>query len=248
LASSQRDLAEDSPARRNSSSGFPALVEQPRRLALADDVYEKLKSLVMNLQVAPGSKINMDALARELDVSITPIRESLSRLESDGLVVKMPMRGYVATPVMSAREFEDLYTLRLLLEPWAAGQAAARATPADIETLVAVLRSCPPVPEMSRYEGYRAFANHDARFHEAIHELAGNAMITAALQRTHAHIHLFRLNYERKSGAESVSEHQAIFDAISSGDTERAEQAMTLHLTRARDRLRRTFGRQDGQS
>lgn len=247
MARSRREPAGDGRSLRNSRSGFPALVEPPRRLALVDDVYEKLKSLIMDLQVAPGSKINMDALARQLNVSITPIRESLSRLESDGLVVKESMRGYIATPVLSAMELEDLYVLRMLLEPWTAEQAAARAIRGDIDALALVLQSCPPVPELTHYEGYRAFANHDARFHEAIHKLAGNEVVSAALQRTHAHLHLFRLNYERESGAESVAEHHLIFEAINDGDQVQARKAMMLHLTRARDRLRPVFQRQDGE-
>jgi DNA-binding GntR family transcriptional regulator len=247
LVENQSAGSRDGSLRKVVGSGFPTLVEQPKRLVLGDDVYEKLKSLIMDLQVAPGSKFNMDALARQLDVSITPIRESLSRLESDGLVVKLPMRGYIATPILSASEVEDLYVLRQQLEPWAAGRSVENASDSDIEALAAELKSCPPVPSIGNYEGYRAFANHDARFHEMIHEIAGNEMITAALQRTHAHLHLFRLNYERKSGAESVAEHQAIFDAVTSRNSADAEKAMAIHLVRARDRFRLAFAEKDGR-
>jgi DNA-binding GntR family transcriptional regulator len=223
------------------NSGFPSTLELPRRLALTEDVYEKLKSLIMDLQVQPGSRINMDALARQLGVSITPIRESLSRLESDGLVVKLSMRGYAATPVLTRQEFEDLYALRLLLEPWAACEAATRATSNEIEALEAEHRSASPVPEFRSYQLYRSFASHDVRLHEMILEIAGNEMVASAVARSHPHLHLFRLDYVRKGGAESVAEHQTIFDAIKRGDGTGASDAMAVHLRMARDRFRAAF-------
>src|SRR5262245_57795215 len=102
----------DSPAR-------PA----PRQI-LTDNVYEAIKALVMDHAIAPGARVNIDALARQLQVSQTPLREALARLESDGLVTKEPLRGYSAAPLMSWKQLDDLYGFRLLVEPWAAGSAA----------------------------------------------------------------------------------------------------------------------------
>ncbi|MDQ1690891.1 MAG: hypothetical protein QOD87_999, partial [Pseudonocardiales bacterium] len=57
----------------------------PARPSLSDDVYEAIKALIMNHAIAPGSRLSIDQLARDLAVSPTPIREALARLESDGL-------------------------------------------------------------------------------------------------------------------------------------------------------------------
>lgn len=62
----------------------------PARPSLSDDVYEAIKALIMNHAIAPGSRLSIDQLARDLAVSPTPIREALARLESDGLAVKEP--------------------------------------------------------------------------------------------------------------------------------------------------------------
>ena len=78
----------------------------------------------MALEIAPGARILIDALARELDVSQTPVREALSRLEREGLVRKAHLIGYSAAPQLSRKRFDDLFGFRLLLEPEGARLAA----------------------------------------------------------------------------------------------------------------------------
>src|SRR4051812_5975759 len=73
-------------------------VDGPVRSVLADRVYELIKVKLMDNVVEPGARLSIDALSREMDVSATPIREALARLESDGLVVKRAHRGYTAAP------------------------------------------------------------------------------------------------------------------------------------------------------
>ena len=94
-----------------------------RRSTLGEDVYETLTALVMQHTLAPGDRLNIDALARELEVSPTPVREALARLESDGLVRKRPLAGYTATPLLTRQEFEELFDMRLVLEPATARRA-----------------------------------------------------------------------------------------------------------------------------
>src|SRR5689334_22138989 len=113
------------PPRDNASAGPRPLA--PRQ-ALADDMYEAIKALVMDHVIAPGARVNIDWLARELGVSQTPIREALARLESDGLVTKAPLRGYSATALLTRAEVDELFQFRLLIEPWAAARAAELAT------------------------------------------------------------------------------------------------------------------------
>src|SRR3979409_1450554 len=208
------------------------------RLAMVDDVYERLKSLVLDHVVEPGHRINVDALTRVFAVSQTPIREALARLEAEGLVVKEPLRGFPGSPLLSNPEFDELYDFRLLLEPWAAARAAERVTPDAAAGLEQELRSWTSAPEGTGYLGYRELSAHDARFHGRIVELAQNGSLSTAYERLHAHLHLFRLNYQRTIGDEAIREHRAIAAAIAAGRADDAEQAMRLHLTASRDRLR----------
>src|SRR3982751_1478048 len=99
-----------------------------RYKGLADDVYGAIFNKLMSLEIEPGGRITVDGLVRELEVSHTPIREALGRLEGEGLVVKTHLVGYSATPQITRRRFDELYELRLVLEP-----DAARPAPLQVE-------------------------------------------------------------------------------------------------------------------
>jgi DNA-binding GntR family transcriptional regulator len=209
----------------------------PGRQTLTVDVYEAVKALIMDHVVAPGSRLGIDRLARDLNVSPTPIREALARLESDGLAVKEPLRGYSTTPVLSAAEVEALFEFRRVIEPWAAAHAAQRSTPDGLARLQAELASIAEVPNGEDYEAYRELANHDARFHLLIAELAGNQFLAASFERTHCHLHLFRLRYTTGLGATAIAGHREIVTAVATGDAAAARAAMIAHLKASRSRL-----------
>src|SRR5229473_7360324 len=103
-----------------------ALPLPPSRQTLTDSVYEAVMELVMDQHIEAGARVNIDLVARQLNVSPTPVREALARLEMDGLVVKEPLRGYSVTPMLDGKSFNDLYDVRRLLEPFAARRAAER--------------------------------------------------------------------------------------------------------------------------
>lgn len=213
------------------------LRRRPRRQVLTDEVYEDLKTLIMNHVLAPGSRLNIDALARELGTSSTPIREALARLEVDGLAVKVALRGYLTADLLSARELAELTDLRLLLEPWAAARAAKTLDTAGAAALDTEMEFSPEPPDSSTYESYRDFSAHDTRLHDLIQQLSGNESVRRALARTHCHVHIFRLGYTRTIALPSTLEHQAVVDAIKSRNPKAAEKAMRNHLVAAHSRL-----------
>src|SRR5438046_10671229 len=102
------------PPSRATSPSRPAGTRLPQRQVLADDVYEAVKALVMDHVIAPGARVSIDGLARELGVSQTPIREALARLEPDGLVTKAPLRGDSASPLLTSAEVSDPLRVRPL--------------------------------------------------------------------------------------------------------------------------------------
>lgn len=223
-----------------SSPSAPAPVAQPVppvRTALVDDVYESLKAWIMDSVRDVGVRANIDALARTLGVSPTPVREALARLEADGLVTKAPSRGYTVTPPLTSAQVADLYEFRQLLEPWAAARAAGRCDDDAARRLRDELASCPTAPDAGGYEGYRALAAHDERFHDLVLELAGNDEARRAFARTHCHLHLFRLRYGRDMGSHALAEHRAVVDAITACDEGAAWTAMDRHLRRSQGRM-----------
>lgn len=98
----------------------------PEKRTLADEAYTELKSRIMRSELIPGAKLSIDGLAKQLAFSQTPIREALARLESEGLLARRPLSGYTVEPLLSAAEFDDLFEIRLMLEPRAARRAAER--------------------------------------------------------------------------------------------------------------------------
>jgi DNA-binding GntR family transcriptional regulator len=217
------------------------LARLPQRQVLSDDVYETVKGLIMDSVVEPGTRLNIDALTRELGISQTPIRESLARLESDGLVIKEPLRGYRVSSRLTREEFEDLFEFRLLVEPWAAGRAAERATAEDLVRLKDEMLSYTDLPDRPDYDSYKAMAAHDQRFHDLVLELAGNDTARQSFARTHCHLHLFRLYYGGGIASKALREHKAIVAAVRRGEPADASAAMRAHIGASRARLLPVF-------
>ena len=98
----------------------------------------------------------------------------------------------------------------------------------------------PPVAD--DYEGYKALTAHDTRFHALLARLSGSAQVRMAFERTHCHLHIFRLHFDRDIGSEAVAEHLRIADAVVAGDADGAEAAMLAHLDSAMNqRLRKIY-------
>ncbi|GAA0390744.1 GntR family transcriptional regulator [Microbispora corallina] len=209
-----------------------------RRSTLGDDVYETLRALILEHSMRPGDRVNIDALARELDVSPTPVREALARLESDGLVRKRPLAGYTVSPLLTPAEFTQMFEMRLLLECAAARWAAERATSEQREA-IAMEAATSLTPEADDPDGrgwHAAFTTHDARFHDLVAEASGNPLLRDGLERLHVHLHLHRRYFPYAHAGTTVEEHRRVAAAIGAGRPEEAEEAMRAHLSRARER------------
>lgn len=207
----------------------------------ADDVYEAIFAQLMSLKIAPGARITVDDLVKEFSVSHTPIREALGRLEGEGLVHKTHLVGYRAAPQITRRRFDELYELRLLLEPAAAAKAAAAMDPAKLDSLLesaGVMARGDGKDERLRYSN---FARQDADFHDKIMAYAGNELIRETLGFQHTHFHIFRLMFHWRVTEEALDEHQALLDAFAAQDADAAATAMRQHIERSRDRLLPAF-------
>ena len=225
-------------ATRSAAAAQPdAMVSLPVRRSLSDDVYQALVTMLMDRVIPPGAPITIDDLARRLSVSPTPIRESLARLESEGLVYREQHRGYFSTRELTEKGVDDLFQLRLLLEPWNAAEAARRRTDESAAALEEAFASFDFRTVGQDYSNYKTMLEHDARLHDHIAGMTGNSQIRNALSRTHAHLHLFRLRNRAKGLAETQAEHRALVDAIVAGDVSASRTAMTSHLKSARIRF-----------
>lgn len=235
------------------------------RTVLSDETYSRIREMLLTHEIAPGERINIDALARELDVSQTPVREALARLESDDLVIKEPLRGYAATDLLTVHQIQDLFQFRGIIEPWAATQAAKAIDDEGRRRLQEELALGKSAEDLDPEDAYAAMSEHDSRFHTLIAELSGSEFVKDAYVRTHCHLHLFRLYtvlktwmeepredaeavgelfelyYQPKSGFLAFTEHEAIAKAIMAGNESTASKLMLEHIENSLKRFAPTM-------
>jgi DNA-binding GntR family transcriptional regulator len=213
----------------------------PRPVSLAGGVYDAIFGQLMSLRIAPGSRITVDSLVKELNVSQTPIREALGRLEGEGLVTRTHLIGYRAAPQITRSQFDDLYELRLLLEPEAAASAAQRIDDDDFAHLRQLADVMAADDDGDAQVRYSNFARKDADFHDRILAIAGNALIRETLRLQHTHFHIFRLMFHWRVTAEALDEHGAIMDALGRREPAAARVAMRQHIKSSQARLLPAF-------
>jgi DNA-binding GntR family transcriptional regulator len=218
----------------------------PPRRVLSDDVHDAVASLLMDGNLAPGAKINIESVARDLDVSPTPVREALARLESEGLVVKRALKGYTAAALLDEDGFEDLFRIRLLLEPEAARLAADRLSEERLQQMRSWVQDMTEAAEAGpisneRFADYRRYATQDADLHRTIAEASGNRLLSDAIGRLRPHLHHYRLYFEHGIAVETNAEHAAVLGALERRDAVGAEAAMRTHLERSQQRVHEHF-------
>ncbi len=214
------------------------VASRPVRQVLTDHVYDTLLEMLMDGRFQPSEALSIDGLARELDVSATPVREAFARLEVTGLVIRAALRGYRVAPLPSTAELTELMDARLIIEPVNALRACERATPGLIEELersIAELRAAPRGPEFATY---REYWQADMRFHELIAEGAGNRFLLMAHNCLGGSVQRFRLftGLGVTDAEYAIEEHATILDAFRARSPEEARQAMINHLHGVKNR------------
>ncbi len=208
------------------------------RQVLADHVYEELLASLMDGRLEPGTAVSIDGTARDLDVSPTPVREALARLEHTGMVRRVALKGYRVAPLFTREDFAELMEARLAIEPVNARLACERMTPgqlAELEEAVSDLKKAPRGPSFAEYRDY---LEADERFHRLIAEHTGNQFMVSAYSALGGQVQRFRLfgGVGITDAEYAISEHQAVLDALEAGDPDAAAEAMAEHVRRVRGR------------
>ena len=200
-------------------------------------VYEVLIERIRSGDLRPGTRLREEDLAKTLDVSRTPVREALGRLQARGLV-ETSLAGLCVTE-LTRQQTMELYAMRAALEGSAARFAAENASPADLAALehaAQLFANCQGAPV--------DFAAANRTFHDVILEAAHNRYLSRMLADLNDWLALLpdtTFSVEgRATGA--IAEHAAIADAILAHDGDAAERAARAHIDRARDaRLQMMF-------
>jgi DNA-binding GntR family transcriptional regulator len=214
-------------------------IARPRRIkraqGIVEEVYELIRADIMSLRIAPDTRISIDSLARQLGVSQTPIREALSRLEATGLVIKQHFVGYCSAPQLNRQQLDELYELRLLLEPYAARCAAERMSDEDLNSVAQLAKKMEPGESRTSYD---RFAVQDSELHDLIASGSGNTLVRDALAKLHTHLHIFRLRFHSEVTKEAYAEHAQLVAALTGRKPAEAAAAMRTHIEKSYQRLK----------
>ncbi len=198
--------------------------------SMSELAYHQIRDRLIMLDIPPGSPINEQALAVELGVGRTPVRESLKKLELDHLVIAYPRRGTFATQVYLT-DLAAVSEMRAVLEPLAARRAASSARS---ESRLALLEKAEQIAEMdSRQIGNRALMRYDIDVHRLIYSATGNQHLEETLVRLDnlvTRIWCFVLDRLPPIG-DHIREHVNLLRAIADGEPDRAADLALQHAT-----------------
>lgn len=205
---------------------------------LAEHVYENLRDRIVAGRLGTDVPIRQDAVAAELGMSKIPVREALARLEQVGLLVGRTNRGYVVPP-MSLEDIEDIYSLRLAVEPRAAAFAVARADDAEraaAQSALGVLESAAMDDPVQR-----ATCTHN--LHVALVRPGNRPLTTQLVERLlvlsarYLVAHLPRSN----RGQQPRLEHRSILEAWLARDADSVNLRLAAHIDQTLQELKRGF-------
>lgn len=199
-------------------------------------VLERLRSDILSVRFQPGEKLRFRELRARYGVGVSPLREALTRLTADGLVVLEDQRGFRVAPVSRA-DLEDVTRLRQQLETMALAQAIANGDEEWEVTVMAAFHRLSKLPEHAPGDA-RAMNPQWARRHEEFHEALASACGSPRLLQFRKLLFDQSERYRRLSKVYGshprnvLGEHKAIMDAALSRDTSLATTLLSEHLER----------------
>jgi DNA-binding GntR family transcriptional regulator len=194
-----------------------------------DRAYQYLRGTVLSDPAVSGTFINEQAVATEVGVSRTPVREALLMLAAEDLVQLVPHRGAFVAPV-PGREIAEMMQARGVIESWAAVTCLASADGAPTAAMATVLEQQRAIVEVG---DAKEFIELDSQFHALLVGAAGNTVLGRlyeSLRARHVLLGVVALQRSTTRRQEVLAEHQAIVDGLASGDPAKAEAAILRHL------------------
>lgn len=208
-------------------------------LTKTDAAVEILRGEIMRGELAPGTPLQQEAIARRLGLSSTPVREAFVVLESEGLVEKRAHHG-VAVAQRDPNDLLDVYEIRLTLEMTAFRRAMQHVT----DDLLAQLQESLAEAERSVSDMHVA-RRANARFHDALVQ-ASRSTVYVDVLHTLIQRSLYAVPLSPKVLADFIGDHRRVVRALRAGDTSSAEKTMSEHLSKMTQMLRITLDRERG--
>ena len=200
-----------------------------KKETLEMQVYQELRTAIIEHRLSRGERLIQDVLAAQFGTSRIPVRDALKRLETDGLVTTDERGSYIVS-VFGSEDVEEIYGLRMLLEPYAARKALEHLTESDLQELESIeqeMREAASQQEVERY----VYLNQE--FHTMLYELSRQRRLVAMIKSLWSG--LLPLTPIAVPGQldRSVSEHQALLQALREKQHARVEELIRAHIQHA---------------
>jgi DNA-binding GntR family transcriptional regulator len=208
-------------------------------LRASDIAYRELRDMIIDLRLAPGVVVNEQELAAQLNLGRMPVHEAIARLVNDRLVMVLPRRGTVVTP-LAIDDVLDMFEAREAIECGVAYLAATRATDEDI----AKLRRMVMAADNARLEAdQEQFLRDDHEIHSFLIHMINNSLLQDAADRLLLHNIRFWRSYwdSRRPQSVAMLSHADLIVALTARDPEGAERAMRQHITASRQVVQQRF-------
>lgn len=198
-----------------------------QRVVISEQIKEQLIEDIFHHRYRPGDKLVESALAKELGVSQTSVREALRSLIAMGFLESEPFRG-ITVKSFTAQDLWEVYTVREALESLAAGLAAERITDAQIDELRELYRE---MVKAGQEADIPRRARLNIEFHSAVIRASGNKLILKLFESLQfGSYSLMTGSLSTMDAVEMASRHDEIIAALESRDPERASKAMRHHI------------------
>ena len=206
------------------------------KISLTDKAYNRIKKWIIGFHLKPDTHLTIERLAKTLGISQTPVREALSRLEQEYLVVRTPMKGFMVKGT-SRKEIEDLTEVRTVVELLAVKQAAKRIDRSSRKPITDNLKLMERALKKKEMPlGLKLVQD----IHERILEASGNMPLIevgrSILSRTWALQNINLISIETLNEAHQA--HLKIFESISEGNSREAVSLMRKHMKHAKNVLK----------
>jgi DNA-binding GntR family transcriptional regulator len=194
---------------------------------LSEQAFRILREMITNCRFQPGTRLNIEQLSRDMEISRTPVWEAVHRLTQEGLLVSIPNRGVFVSDISPDAALE-IYAVRETLEGLAAKLAARNIHAEAIERMQKSLNEQYAMAEKQDLMGY---SKHDFDFHNVIYELSENKFLQEMLGIIRNRTRPTSLDFIPLLMA-SHQDHGAVFDALKAGDGAAAERTIRFHIRR----------------
>jgi DNA-binding GntR family transcriptional regulator len=224
---------------RNSGEQSSAAAPNAAELSLTDQAYSQLEEMITTLKLAPGTVLSEQALAKELHIGRTPVREALQRLGRDGLVVVLPRRGILVSEINLRSQLRLLETRRVL-ENLVAKLAAERATEDELQTFAELARN---MRQAAQDSDDIAFMRLDRLFNEFVAKTARNEFALRSLGSLSALSRRFWYQHYKQAADLPLCAnlHAAVCEAIARRDQDGAAQTSDRLMDYIESFARRTL-------